>query len=88
MEPKPVRISFSDGSEDLGILIDDSTIDVGVVGLTIHLDDVLMVDGTLMTVIGTSVKRSSKVSSDAGLFEEESFRLRLGPYPGPKTRVA
>ena len=88
MEPKPVKISFSDGSEDLGILVDDNTLDVGVIGLTIHVDDVLMVDGSLMTVVGTSVKRSSKVSSEAGLIEEDSFRLRLGPYPRPTSRVA
>jgi hypothetical protein len=88
MGPKPVRISFPDGSEDLGILTNDNTLDVGVIGLNIHVDDVLIVDGTLVTVVGTTVRRSSKCGTDTGLVEEVSFRLRLGPYPPPGTRVA
>jgi len=88
MEPKPVKVSFPDGSEDLGILADDNTLDVGVIGLRVRVDDVLTVDGIPMTVIGTTVRMNSQCGSETGLVEEASFRLRLGPYPPPRTRVA
>lgn len=88
MEPKPVKVAFADGSEDLGILAADNILDVGEVGLQVHVDDVLIVDGDMMTVIGTTVRMSSKCSSDTGLVEETFFRLRLGPYPPLRSRVA
>ena len=33
MDPKPVKVSFPDGSEDLGILVDENLLDVGTIGL-------------------------------------------------------
>jgi hypothetical protein len=86
MEPKPVRIVLPDGREDLGILADDSTVDMGVVGLELQANDVLIVDGRLVTVVRTIVERSLSCGTDARMIEEASFRVRLGPYP--RARVA
>lgn len=83
MDPKPVKISFPDGSEELGILVDEHLLDVGTVGTSIQVSDVLTVDGTPMTVLGTTVRRSSRVTSDLDVLEEASFRVRLGPFPAP-----
>ncbi len=83
MDPKPVKVSFPDGSEDLGILVDENLLDVGTIGLSVQVDDVLTVDGLPKTVLGTTVRRSSKVGSDLEMIEEASFRLRLGPFPAP-----
>ena len=83
MDPKPVMIAFPDGSEDLGILVDENVLDVGTVGLSIQVDDVLSVDGTLKTVLGRTVRRSSRVGSDVEMIEGTSFRLKLGPWPPP-----
>ena len=83
MDPKPVKVSFPDGSEDLGILVDENLLDVGTIGLSVQVDDVLTVDGLPKTVLGTTVRRSSKVGSDLEMTEEASFRLRLGPFPAP-----
>ena len=86
MEPKPVRIVLPDGREDLGIMADDSTVDVGIVGMELQANDVLIVDGRLVTVIRTIVERSLRCGVDARIIEESTFRVRLGPYP--RARVA
>ncbi len=79
MDPKPVKVFFPDGSEDLGILVDENMLDVGSIGLTVKVDDIVTVDGMPRTVLGTTVRRSSRVSSDLDVTEEASFRIRLRP---------
>lgn len=83
MDPKPVKVSFPDGSEELGILVDENLLDVGTIGLSVQIDDVLTVDGLPKTVLGTTVRRTTRVGTDQEVIEEASFRLRLGPYPAP-----
>jgi hypothetical protein len=72
VDPRPVVVEFADGEEDMGIMVSNDVVEVGVRGLPVEMHEGLLLDGEPHQIIGMS---KTAARHDAGT--EVTVRLRV-----------
>lgn len=78
--PKPVRVVYSGGAEEMGTAIDPIHVDVGPMGRQLKLREVVQIDGVPHLVAGFGQKFARDGAVPAAS-DETPVRLRLKLIP-------
>jgi hypothetical protein len=86
MLPKPVRVTFPNGVEQVGIAIDDDVLEVGPIGILMQLYDRIAIDGERREVIG--VKQQMRSPQQMNWPETEGWDVSARLRHRPNTSTA
>jgi hypothetical protein len=76
-DPKPVRIRYPDGSEEMGLWVSESQVEGGGLALHLKLRETIMLDGSPFFVAGTqkALKNDHGIPGVGGA--EVTVRIRV-----------
>ena len=83
MDPKPVRVTYPDGAEEMGLLVAEDRLELGPRGRLLALGERMLVDGTRREVVEVRMRGRMTTDASGRQSPDQITLVRLGLPPAP-----
>jgi hypothetical protein len=78
-DPRPVMVRFPEGTEEIGIMIADDLVEVGIGGLPMDVSQAIELDGEIFHVTGMTKSVALDPAGIGGAEVTVRLRVETGP---------